>query len=397
MMLGLGCLDEVPFRTVYLHGLVADEKGQKMSKSKGNIINPLETIATYGTDAFRFALAIASTPNPYVPLLESQIEAGKRFANKIWNAARFTLMNLKEHPIGALPNRDSTPLEVEWIRSRLSHAIATTTDALENFRFYEAAQTVYAFLWHEFCDWYLECVKQRLARGEPQALWVAADVLEQTMRLLHPFMPFLSEELWQQLNQDDGTGTANDKKSVCIAPWPEPAGAHPEAEATMAAVMTVIESVRSIRGELNVPLGASVEVLIQSPDANLRAQLATHLSHYLPAFTKVKDITVAETVQKPPASAEAVIGELVLYIPLAGVIDLDAERARLNKRYQQAVKDVAVAQKTLENPNFLQRAPEKVVAQKREHLERLLAEEAKLARSLSVLTQSDGETANVGK
>lgn len=397
IMLGLGCLDEVPFRTVYLHGLVADEKGQKMSKSKGNTIEPLETIATYGTDAFRFALANASTPNPYVPLPESQIEAGKRFANKIWNAARFTLMHLEKHPVGALPTCDSNLLEVKWIRSRLSHAIAMTTEALENFRFYEAAQTVYAFLWHEFCDWYLEFVKQRLARGEPEALWVAADVLEQMMRLLHPFMPFLSEELWQQLNQDDSIGAANERKSVCIAPWPEPAEAHPEAEATMAAVMEVIENVRSIRGELNVPLGASVEVLIQSSDADVRAQLATHLGHYLPAFTKVKDITVAATVQKPPAAAEAVIGELVLYIPLAGIIDLDAERVRLNKRHQQAVKNVAAAQKTLENPNFLQRAPEQVVAQKREHLQRLLAEEAKLARSLSVLARSEGETADVGK
>ena len=425
IMLGLACMDEVPFRTVYLHGLVADEKGQKMSKSKGNSIDPLETIATYGTDAFRFALANAGTPNPYVPLPESQIEAGKRFANKIWNAARFTLMNLEKHPIPAgyperekerqdvttrhgkttgqplemhaererlfktarvAPRQHATDandekLEIAWIRSRLSHAITTTTDALENFRFHEAAQTVYAFLWHEFCDWYLEFVKQRLAHGEPEALWVAADVLEQTMRLLHPFMPFLSEEIWQQLNHSE-------TPSLCIAPWPEAAGENPEIEATMATVTEVIESVRSIRGELNVPLGASVEVLIQSPDAALRERLATHLSQHLPAFTKVADITVAEALPKPPAAAEAVIGEMVIYIPLAGVIDLDSERARLTKRHQQAAKDVAAAQKTLDNPNFIQRAPEKVVAQKREHLERLLAEEEKLARSLSVLTQS---------
>ena len=388
IMFGLGCNGEVPFRTVHLHGLVADEKGQKMSKSKGNSIDPLETIATYGTDAFRFALANASTPIPYLPLAESQIEAGKRFANKIWNAARFTLMNLEKHPIPVesdsrnyLTDATQGLLEVEWIRSRLSHAIKTTTDALENFRFHEATQTLYAFLWHEFCDWYLEFVKQRLAQEKPEALWVAAGVLEQTMRLLHPFMPFLTEEIWQQLPQN---GEATD--SVIIAPWPEPTVENSEAEVTMAKVMEVIDSIRSIRGELNVPIGASVEVLIQSPDAEVRGRLSTYLEQYLPAFTRVSGITIAESLTKPPASAETVIGDLAIYIPLAGVIDLEAERARLTKRHQQATKNLTAVQKTLDNPNFIQRAPEKVVAQKRVQLEQLQVEQEKLARSLTMLT-----------
>ena len=392
IMLGLGCMDEVPFRTVYLHGLVTDEKGQKMSKSKGNIIDPLETIATYGADAFRFALANASTPNPYVSLPESQIEAGRRFANKIWNAARFILMNLERHPVPAETDTVETNqeiLEIAWIQSRLNDTIETATDALEDFRFYEAAQVLYAFLWHEFCDWYLEFTKQRIAQDEPEALWVAADILEQTMRLIHPIMPFLSEEIWQQLPHGGSRSEfAVDKSSVTIAPWPEPMGENSTAEATMATLMEVIESIRSIRGELNVPIGAAVEVHIQCPDAEIRDRLETYLAQYLPAFTRVAGVTIAETLQKPPASAEAVIGELAIYIPLADVIDLDAEHARLSKRYQQAVKDVTAAQKTLDNPNFIQRAPEKVVAQKRAQLERLLVEQAKLARSLEMLTQS---------
>ena len=392
VMLGLGCMDEVPFRTVYLHGLVADEKGQKMSKSKGNSIDPLETIATYGADAFRFALTNASTPNPYVALPESQIEAGRRFANKIWNAARFMLMNLEKHPVPAETETvggAQEVLEIAWIRSRLNYTIKTTTDALENFRFHEAAQTLYAFLWHEFCDWYLEFTKQRVAQDEPEALWVAADVLEQTMRLIHPIMPFLSEEIWQQLPHGGSSGgSAADRSSVTVAPWPEPLGENPTAETTMATLMEVIESIRSIRGELNVPIGASVEIHIQSPDAEVRKRLETYLPQYLPAFTRVADITIAETLQKPPASAEAVIGQLAIYIPLANVIDLDTERERLSKRHQQAVKDVTAAQKTLDNPNFIQRAPEKVVAQKRAQLERLLIEQEKLARSIAMLTQS---------
>ena len=392
IMLGLGCMDEVPFRTVYLHGLVADEKGQKMSKSKGNSIDPLETINTYGTDAFRFALANISTPIPYVPLPESQIESGRRFANKIWNAARFVLMHLEKYPVpdgwDAIDTEHET-LEITWIRSRLSDTIESTTDALENFRFYEAAQTLYAFLWHEFCDWYLEFTKQRIAQDDPAALWTAADILEQTMRLLHPFMPFLTEEIWQQLSLNR-TDTTEDETSITIAPWPEPKGENPIAETTMATLMEVIESIRSIRGELNVPIGASVEVHIQAPNSEGRERLETYLGQYLPAFTRLASITIAESLQKPPASAEAVIGDLAIYIPLADVIDLDAEHARLSKRHQQATKDVAAAQKTLDNPNFIQRAPEQVVAQKQELLERLLTEQEKLARSLAMLTESGG-------
>ena len=387
IMLGLGCMDEVPFRTVYLHGLVADEKGQKMSKSKGNSIDPLETIETYGTDAFRFALANVSTPIPYVPLPESQIESGKRFANKIWNAARFILMNLENNPIPTekQSQKQDVPLEVQWIQSRLSKTIKSTTEALENFRFYEVAQTLYAFLWHEFCDWYLEFAKQQLTRNNPEAFWYAAEVMEQMMRLLHPIMPFLTEEIWQILPHTKDTTSSDEPVSVAIAPWPEPTGENPTAETSMSTIMEVIDNIRSIRGELNVPIGAAVEIHIQSPNAEVRNRLETYLDQYLPAFTKVKSITIAETLEKPPASAEAVIGELTIYIPLAGVIDLEAEQARLTKRHQQTTKDVLAAQKTLDNPQFVERAPENVIAQKRELLERLLLEQKKLERSLAML------------
>ena len=303
-------------------------------------------------------------------------------------------MNLENHPVPTKMDPEETEqetLEIAWIRSRLSHTIATTTDAFENFRFYEAAQTLYAFLWHEFCDWYLEFAKQRISQNQPKALWAAADVLEQTMRLLHPLMPFLTEEIWQQLPHGGGSSGSTDKGSVTVSPWPEPMGENPTAEATMATLMEVIESIRSIRGELNVPIGASVEVHIQSPNVGIRERLEAHLAQYLPAFTRVAGITIAESLSKPRASAEAVIGELAIYIPLADIIDLDAEHARLSKRHQQVVKDVDAAQKTLDNPNFIQRAPEKVVAQKRELRERLMAEQEKLARSLAMLTESGTE------
>ena len=391
IMLGLGCMDEVPFRKVFLHGLVSDDKGQKMSKSKGNSIDPLETIATYGTDAFRFALANVSTPIPYVPLPDAQIESGRRFANKVWNAARFILMNLEKFPTSEeneMSDSGQELLEVQWIQSRLSHTIEAVTDAFESFRFYEAAQTSYAFLWHEFCDWYVELAKQRLTKDAPEALWVAAEVLEQMMRLLHPIMPFITEEIWQQLPRNGTDTDLTEAVSVTVAPFPKPKEKNSTAEATMSILMQVIDNIRSIRGELNVPIGASIDVFIQSPDKEVRSQLDTYLGHFLPAFTRVEKIEIGETMVKPAASAEAVIGNLVIYVPLAGVIDFDAEKARLTKRHEQIVKDIAAAKKTLANPNFKERAPKEVVAQKQDLLERLNTEEDKLSRSLTMLSSS---------
>ena len=391
IMLGLGCMDEVPFRKVFLHGLVADDKGQKMSKSKGNSIDPLDTIANYGTDAFRFALANISTPIPYVPLPESHIESGRRFANKVWNAARFILMNMEKFPVpdeSELSDSGQELLEVQWIQSRLSHTIEAVTAAFESFRFYEAAQTSYAFLWHEFCDWYVELAKQRLTKDEPEALWVAAEVLEQMMRLLHPIMPFITEEIWQQLPRNSADTDLTESVSVTIAPFPKPKDKNSTAEATMSILMQVIDNIRSIRGELNVPIGATIDVIIQSPDREVRSQLETYLGHFLPAFTRVEKIEIGEMMVKPAASAEAVIGNMVIYVPLAGVIDFDAEKARLTKRHEQIVKDIAAAKKTLANPNFKERAPKEVVAQKQDLLERLNAEEDKLSRSLTMLSSS---------
>ena len=390
IMFGLACTDEVPFKTVYLHGLVADEKGQKMSKSKGNAIDPLETIEKYGTDAFRFALVNACTPIPYVPILESQIESGRRFTNKIWNAARFILMNLEKYPLPGenLDSFDEDILEVNWIKSRIAQTINSATDALNNFRFHELAQTLYAFLWHEFCDWYLEFVKQRIANDQPYALWIAADVLEQTMRLLHPIMPFLTEEIWQQLPKDSEEDGRNIKPSVTIAEWPQSDVVDTNTEKTMDTLMNVIDNIRSIRGELNVPNGASIDIHIQSPDPMVRNHLDSYLDQYLPAFTRVNDIVISESLPKPKASAEAVIGDLAIYIPLEGVIDFEEEKTRLSKRYQQIQKDIKAAQKTLENPQFIERAPEKVVQQKKDLVKRLSIEQKKLKRSLDMLDTS---------
>ncbi len=389
LMLGLNCMDEVPFRTVYLHGLVADEQGQKMSKSRGNTIDPVLTIEKYGADAFRFAIVFCTVPNPYMPLPEYQIEAGRRFANKIWNASRFLLMNLDDFhtPTLSLPAGGegmSLLLCDRWIRSRFNATVQNVTTYLEQFRFSDVAHCLYEFLWHEFCDWYIELIKQRLyytedATAKRTAQAVAAEILEGTMRLLHPIMPFITEEIWQRLPHEG--------ESIVQAPWPEPHAAWEDsvAEDAMKTIMSVIESIRSIRGEMNVPPTSKVEVLIQAPNPEIRGLLTEHLKEYLPAFTHFSRLSIAEHQEKPHAAAVAVIGDLTIYIPLAGVIDIEKERERLQKRLDKAIKDLEGVQKVLNNPAFISRAPEDVVAQKRTRLAEIESEKGKLEAHLEML------------
>ena len=385
VMLGLKCLDEVPFRTVHIHGLVADEHGQKMSKSRGNTIDPIETIDKYGADAFRFALAFCTQPNPYMPLPEAQIKTGQRFANKIWNASRFLLLNLDDFQ----PSKESiTQSELilcdRWIRSRFNSTLKKVTAYLEAFRFSDAIHVLYEFLWHEFCDWYIELIKQRLYYADDSiskhaAQAVASEVLEKTMRLLHPVMPFITEEIWQRLPHNG--------ESVMVSPWPRSntTWEDPISEETMKTIMNVIESIRSIRGEMNVPPSSSVDVLIQVPNADIHASLEPHLQDYLPSFTRVSHISISDHLEKPSASAMTISDELVIYIPLAGVIDIEAEKSRLQKRLDKVISEIMNTQKHLDNRKFVQRAPESVVAQKSDLLTRLKSEKEKLDTNLDML------------
>ena len=385
IMLGLKCHGEVPFRRVYIHALVTDEQGQKMSKSRGNTIDPIETIYTYGADAFRFALVFCTLPNPYMSLPESQIEAGKRFANKIWNASRFLLMNLDDFaPSRTKISNDKLYLCDRWIRSRFNATAKNVTACLDDFRFSDAAHALYEFLWHEFCDWYIELIKQRLyytddpiSRETVQS--VASDILERTMRLSHPIMPFLTEEIWQRLPHEGD--------SIMVAPWPEPNPAWEDSvsENSMQTIMDVIESIRSIRGEMNVAPSSEVEILIKAPSAESRNLLETHLADYLPSFTRISSVSIAESLEKPVACATAVVGDLTIYVPLAGVIDIGAERNRLEKRLSKLTADLTATRKTLENPKFVERAPEAVVMQKQDLLERFESEKEKLESNLNML------------
>ena len=385
IMLGLKCHGEVPFRKVYIHALVADEQGQKMSKSRGNTIDPIDTIYKYGADAFRFALVFCTLPNPYMPLPESQIEAGKRFANKIWNASRFLLMNLDNFdPSRTTISNDYLYLCDRWIRSRFNATAKNVTACLDDYRFSDAAHALYEFLWHEFCDWYIELIKQRLyytddSSSKQTVQSVASDILERTMRLLHPIMPFLTEEIWQRLPHE------GDSIMVALWPNPNPAWDDPESENAMQTIMDVIESIRSIRGEMNVAPSSEVEILIKAPSIESRNLLETHLKDYLPSFTRISSVSIAESLEKPAACATAIVGDLTLYVPLAGVIDIGAERNRLEKRLSKLTADLAAARRTLDNPKFIERAPKTVVMQKQDLLERFESEKEKLESNLNML------------
>lgn len=343
----------------------------------------------YGTDAVRFAIAACMIPSTYMQLPESRIQGYRNFANKIWNASRFVLMNLEDF------EKDSDrPLKEllcdKWIRSRFNSVAQSVTDYLEEFRFADAAQTVYEFLWHEYCDWYIELIKPRLYYSDDEdakytVQYISAEILDGTLRLLHPFMPFITEELWQKLPHEDCS--EEDVSSIVVANWPKFSSEQIDEDdvVAMELVMDVIDGIRSIRGEMNVPPNSEIEVLIQAPDADNRTILDEHLENYLNALTKVADISIAESQDKPDAAAVSVVGDTEAYIPLKGIIDIDKEKARLQKKISQAEKNLVNVEKTLSNKNFLQKAPQHIVQQKRELKANLETEKANLESNLSML------------
>ncbi len=375
-MLGIHFMQEVPFRDVYLHAIVRDAEGQKMSKSKGNVADPLEVMAKYGTDAFRFTLA-ALAQGRDIRISEDRIEGYRNFANKIWNAARLVLSNLDGFD-AALAKKTPPALADAWIESRLAATIAAVRTALRRYRFSDAASSVYQFLWHEFCDWYLEIAKLSLYRAESpgqrartQATLVR--VLETTLRLLHPFMPFITEEIWQRLPHAG--------ESIMIAPYPRVSRKqrNPDAERQMTAIMDLVTAVRNIRGEMRIAPGVTLAATLRlGRDAG---ELFAANTALVDALARVR-LTVDPRATRPRNSAMAVIGGAELYVDLAGVVDLAAERQRLEKEITRATGSVLFLKGKLARPEFAQRAPAEIVARERERLIEQEALRAKLVASL---------------
>ncbi|MFO7736457.1 MAG: valine--tRNA ligase, partial [bacterium] len=376
IMMGLKFMKDVPFRDVYIHALVRDEHGHKMSKSRGNVIDPILMMDQYGTDAFRFTLAAFAAQGRDVILSEKRIEGHRAFCNKIWNSTRFILMNLGEDFQPRKPQPEVLEVFDRWILFRLNRAVENVDRAFSEYKFNEAAHEIYEFWWHEFCDWYLELTKQRLYskdsamdKSSDSARQVLFYVLKQVLALVHPVMPFISEEIWEKLPGTDGL--------LVTGEWPSPEPAFNfEKEAGRSELFKeIVYKIRNIRGEMNIPPDKKADVVFKTSGSDLRQLIESEESH-IKALAKVENITIDSDYKASSTDAFAVMHELEIYLPLEGLIDLDKERARLDKEIQKVEADLAKVTGKLDNPGFTGKAPEAVIEKekvKRDELTGVLA------------------------
>ncbi|MBU1326147.1 MAG: valine--tRNA ligase [Alphaproteobacteria bacterium] len=375
MMMGLHFTGEAPFRRVIINGLVRDEKGQKMSKSKGNVIDPLEIVDEVGADALRFTMAILSGTRD-IKLSKQRIEGYRNFGTKLWNAARFSQMNDCARVAGFDPAGVTSTLNL-WIRGELTNAERQVSAALEAGRFDEAAQALYRFVWNVFCDWYLELAKpvfqgvDEAAKAETRAM--TAWTLDQTIKLLAPVMPFITEELWAELGK---AGAPRDEGMLLGAAWPDlpDAFVDAEAEAEIGWLIEVVEAIRALKGEMSVAT-TKPPLTFLSPDAATTARLERHRD-LLAGLARVSDVATAD--QAPAGAVAFVAGGGAAALTLAGLVDVAAERARLDKEIKGIEADVALFSKKLDNPNFVARAAPEVVQEQRDKLAAAEADRARL-------------------
>ncbi|MBI5441050.1 MAG: valine--tRNA ligase [Deltaproteobacteria bacterium] len=365
MMMGLKFMGDVPFRDVYIHALVRDEKGEKMSKTKGNVIDPLEVIAEYGADAFRFALMAFAAQGRDVKLSKERIAGYNRFVNKIWNATRFALMNLTDFDPEATEVGPGELLPQDrWIVGRLRSAVADVRRGLDGYAFNEAASAAYQFVWHEFCDWYIEMSKRPLYGASPRARLAAQQtlvrVLDGVFRLLHPLMPFVTEELWSRLPWPRYLGER--PESLVIARFPTP-GEYAEDEAASARVEVVrsaVSAIRNVRGEMNVPPSRKVPACFQGGEGALEVLRAE--AEALAALAGLERVEfLAPGAPKPPKSAAGVAAGVEIFLPLEGIIDFAEEERRLRKEIEKLETEEGRIAGKLRNPQFTEKAPPAVV------------------------------------
>ncbi|QFR32546.1 valine--tRNA ligase [Ancylobacter sp. TS-1] len=382
MMMGLHFMPDVPFRDVYIHALVRDEKGAKMSKSKGNVIDPLDLVEKYGADALRFTLAAMAAQGRDIKLATSRVEGYRNFATKLWNAARFAEMNGCGRDPAFDPRAVTSTLN-RWILAETQKAGAEITAALVEYKFNEAAGAAYRFVWNIFCDWYLELAKP-VFTGSDEA-WkaetraTAAFVLDEILKLLHPFMPFLTEELWARIAE---TGAPRGELLV-LSQWPALDGLEaPDAEAEIGWLIDLVTEIRSVRAEMNVPAGAQIPLVLvgASPRTVDRATLWTDV---LVRLARLSQLSFA--VEAPAGSVQVVVRGETAALPLAGIIDMEAEAARLSKEFGKTADDIAKVDAKLGNADFIKRAPEEVIEEQRERREAAAARAEKIREALARL------------
>jgi len=389
MMMGIHFMNEVPFKDVYVHALVRDEDGKKMSKSKGNVIDPLNVIDQYGTDAFRYTLAAFAAQGRDIKMSEKRVDGYRHFINKLWNAARFAMMHL-EQGYEKTNSQDLSLLD-QWILSRLDRVTLEVAETLEAYRFNEAAGTLYNFVWHEFCDWYLEAVKPALYDKEgPQAkestrsvLW---RVLHDTLILLHPFIPFVTEEIWHHLPGTNG--------SIMKATFPENANdaalskQNQQTESNMEILMSLITGIRNVRGEMNLAPSLSLPVMVQSEDGQTRDVIESHRGLVI-NLARLSALTVEKTGQRPKSSATAVVDNASVFVELEGIIDFAKEIQRLEKEINKLTIELVKIGKKLQNEGFLSKAPADVIGKVRDKQSALLEKQQKLQMNLDRIKEAE--------
>ncbi|MFC1798464.1 valine--tRNA ligase [Thermodesulfobacteriota bacterium] len=382
MMMGIHFMQDVPFKDVYVHALVRDEEGKKMSKSKGNVIDPLNVIDTYGTDAFRFTLAAFAAQGRDIKMSEKRVEGYRHFINKIWNAARFALMHVKKgygdiaYDNVSLPNR--------WILSRLSSVAQTVADALDGYRFNDAAGELYQFVWHEFCDWYLEIIKPTLydesnPSDREETIGVLWHVLHDTLILLHPFIPFITEEIWHKL---PGTDDSILKASFPAGDTTAVDGRYdPDAEYRIELIKEIITGIRNVRGEMNIPPSKALDVAVLSDDQTSLETIRQHQG-IITNLAKVNSFSADASVKRPKGAATTIVKNATIFVSLEGIIDFAQEAKRLEKEIGKLDRDMVSMVKKLNNDDFLNKAPETVVDKVREKHAALSEKQHKLQEHL---------------
>ncbi|PWM51119.1 MAG: valine--tRNA ligase [Clostridiales bacterium] len=369
----------VPFKEVFIHGLVLDSQGRKMSKSLGNGVDPLKVIKEYGADSLRFMLITGNTPGNDLRYRDERLESARNFANKIWNAARFSLMNLEDYQADSIlaPQYETAD---KWIISRYSAVSRQVTEMLDRYELGEAARVLYEFIWNEFCDWYIELVKPRLYGKDTEESRYAAqktlvEVLRGSMELLHPFMPFITEEIWQHLPHEGET--------IMLAKWPEQEESliSAEIDKQMELTIEVIRAIRNLRSEMNVPLGKKAEVIICANNPEYTVYLKDG-ANYILSLASAESLSVEETLAaKPTQAATAVVHGIEIYLPLKGLIDLDKEIARLEKELTKMEGEIKRIEGKLANEGFVAKAPAEVIEKEKEKLVKYQAsKEALLVR-----------------
>ena len=365
IMMGLKFRGEVPFKQVYINPLIRDAEGKKMSKSSGNVIDPLTVIDEYGADTLRVTLASLTIQGDYICLSEERIKGFRNFTNKIWNVSRFSIMNLKDFDIDKIEKEKlKMSLVDKWIISKLNETIKKSTEYLNEYKYGEAVKIIYEFAWNEFCDWYIEFIKPRLYQEEDAiekrtSQYILWFVLENTLKLLHPFMPFVTEEIWQKLPHKG--------ESIMVSPWPKYKEKYmnKDAEKKMNKIMSIIKTIRNIKSDMNIPYSKEIDLYLNVNEKD-KLELIKENIYYIETMIKTKSLEVGTGIKKPEYSATGVLEGVEIFIPLKDIINISEEIARLDKKLNKIDNELNVIFKKINNEDFLSRAPEDIVKKERD-------------------------------